>query len=182
MVVAAFNEGPAIRPVMEQLTAAGWRVVVVDDGSRDVPRPLRDPGVVVLRHAINRGQGAALQTGIDFAVARGAKHVVTFDADGQHDPADLDAMVAALDGADVALGSRFLGPIEGAIAGAARCYESRPRVEPDVAHPVVRCALRAARVSCVGGTGAADLAESHGARIGVAAQLRLSGLHGSRSR
>jgi glycosyltransferase involved in cell wall biosynthesis len=63
----------------------------------------------VLRHAINLGQGAALQTGIDYAVRRGAKHVVTFDADGQHSVEDIPELIAALATHDVALGSRFLG-------------------------------------------------------------------------
>jgi glycosyltransferase involved in cell wall biosynthesis len=67
----------------------------------------------VLCHAINLGQGAALQTGIDFALARGAEHLVTFDADGQHRPEDIPALVAALRDADVALGSRFLGAMPG---------------------------------------------------------------------
>jgi glycosyltransferase involved in cell wall biosynthesis len=65
----------------------------------------------VLRHPINRGQGAAIQTGLTFAARRSTPFVATFDADGQHDPADIDVMVEALDGSDaeVALGSRFLG-------------------------------------------------------------------------
>jgi glycosyltransferase involved in cell wall biosynthesis len=66
----------------------------------------------VLRHAINRGQGAALQSGITLALARGADVVVTFDADGQHLAADIPRLVAPVlsGGADVALGSRFLEP------------------------------------------------------------------------
>jgi len=88
---------------------------VVDDGSHDdTAAAASTGGAIVLRHAINRGQGAALQTGIDFALARGANRLVTFDADGQHDAADVPVLVAALDDADVALGSRFLGSIVGA--------------------------------------------------------------------
>ncbi len=109
MVVAAFNEGPAIRGVIERVITDGWRCVVVDDGSRDDTGAMAEAGgALVLRHVLNRGQGAALQTGIDYALERGAEIVVTFDADGQHRVEDIPALVAALEHADVALGSRFL--------------------------------------------------------------------------
>jgi glycosyltransferase involved in cell wall biosynthesis len=67
--------------------------------------------VWTVRHPINCGAGAALRTGITFTLARGADIIVAFDADGQHDPADLAAMIAPIaDGrADVVIGSRFLG-------------------------------------------------------------------------
>lgn len=115
VVIAAFNEGPAIRDVVARVITDGWRCVVVDDGSRDdTGENAEAGGAIVLRHVINRGQGAALQTGMDYALERGAEIVVTFDADGQHRIEDVPALVAALDGADVALGSRFLGGIVGA--------------------------------------------------------------------
>jgi len=116
VVIAAFNESRVIGDVVGEVARAGWSVVVVDDGSRDETAVAASvPGVVVLRHPINCGQGAALQTGIDYAVRRGAKAIVTFDADGQHHAPDIEALVAALEDADVALGSRFLGKeIEGA--------------------------------------------------------------------
>ncbi len=110
VVIAAFNEGPAIRGVVEGVVSAGWRCVVVDDGSRDdTGKAAEAGGALVLRHVINRGQGAALQTGIDYALERGAEQIVTFDADGQHRVADIPPLLEALAaGADVALGSRFL--------------------------------------------------------------------------
>ena len=115
VVIAAFNEGGVIGGVVAELVAAGWSVVVVDDGSVDrTAHEARDAGATVLRHAVNLGQGAALQTGIDFAVRRGAEYVVTFDADGQMSCDDIPALLAALANADVALGSRFLGKVEGA--------------------------------------------------------------------
>ncbi len=89
---------------------------MVDDGSHDgtAREVLRHP-VWLLQHASNLGQGAALQTGIRFALARGADYVATFDADGQHQAADLPKMLRVLidSGADFALGSRFLGRAEG---------------------------------------------------------------------
>jgi glycosyltransferase involved in cell wall biosynthesis len=115
-VIPAYNEGQAIVAVLQESLRHVPRVVVVDDGSSDdtVARALM-PGVEVLRHPINLGQGAALQTGIAHALARGATHVVTLDADGQHDPGQISAMLAAMDraGVDVALGSRFLGEAVG---------------------------------------------------------------------
>ena len=115
VVIAAFNEGSVIRSVVRELAAEGWAVVVTDDGSQDdTAVQARVPGVVVLRHVLNLGQGAALQTGIDYAVRQGATYIVTFDADRQHDAADIPRLLAALTDADIALGSRFLGHVEGA--------------------------------------------------------------------
>jgi glycosyltransferase involved in cell wall biosynthesis len=111
VVMPAYNEGEAIRPVVDGLLARGHQVVVVDDGSR-VPllEVLHGTSVHLLRHVINLGQGAALQTGIRYALAHGAAIIVTFDADGQHQSTDIDALTAPIRAgrADVALGSRFL--------------------------------------------------------------------------
>lgn len=116
VVVPAYNEARRIGPVLDQLLARGPQVVVVDDGSSDGTRHevLRRP-VWLVRHADNLGQGAAIQTGIRFALDRGAEYLATFDADGQHDPADLQRMLSRLveEQADYALGSRFLGKAPG---------------------------------------------------------------------
>jgi polyprenyl-phospho-N-acetylgalactosaminyl synthase len=114
--IPAYNEGGAIGRVIEGLVARGVRVVVVDDGSADDTgaRALA-AGAEVLTHEVNRGQGAALQTAISYALLRGAEIVVTFDADGQHDPEDLERLVAPIrrGEAEIALGSRFLGACDG---------------------------------------------------------------------
>lgn len=112
VVVPAYNEAGAIGTVVRELRAEYPNVVVVDDGSRDQTAAIaRQAGAVVLRHALNRGQGAALQTGITYSVRRGADLVVTFDADGQHRSEDVRRLIEALDreGADIVIGSRFLG-------------------------------------------------------------------------
>jgi polyprenyl-phospho-N-acetylgalactosaminyl synthase len=110
VVIAAYNEARVIRGVVSEVVAAGWPVVVVDDGSHDETAVAASvPGATVLRHAVNLGQGAALQTGIEYALRRSARHIVTFDADGQHSVEDIPELVAALATHDVALGSRFLG-------------------------------------------------------------------------
>lgn len=111
IVVPAFNEGRRLSIVLDELSRTGHRVVVVDDGSRDrTAEEARRYGCYVLRHTFNRGQGAALQTGIAFALREGADAVVTFDADGQHQTSDLPALLEpVLSGrVDVALGNRFL--------------------------------------------------------------------------
>lgn len=116
VVVPAYNEGRVLGTVVEELVARGHRVVVVDDGSTDdTPAVARRAGAAVLRHAVNRGQGAALQTGIAYALRRGAEQIVTFDSDGQHAAEDVDVLVAPLlaGRADVVLGSRFIGTSEG---------------------------------------------------------------------
>jgi glycosyltransferase involved in cell wall biosynthesis len=112
VVIAAYNEARAIGSVLAELASLPCRVVVVDDGSADTTAELAArAGAEVLRHPINLGQGAALQTGIDYALLRGASHVVTFDADGQHRAEDIAVLIAALSAhdADFALGSRFRG-------------------------------------------------------------------------
>ena len=110
-VIAAYNEGSMIMEVVRRVTPVA-KVVVVDDGSADdtADRAL-EAGAHVAVHLVNRGQGAALQTGIEYALSQGAAHVVTFDADGQHDLDDAMAMVEVCrsQGLDMVLGSRFLG-------------------------------------------------------------------------
>jgi len=116
VVIPAFAEAPVIGDTVRGVLARYPRVVVVDDGSTDDTAGVAHAaGAVVLRHPINLGQGAALQTGIEYALRRGADLIVTFDADGQHRVGDVAAMIEALDraGADVALGSRFLGTAVG---------------------------------------------------------------------
>ena len=112
IVIAAYNEVACIEQVVREVRAEFPNVVVVDDGSTDGTfEAAQRCAPYALRHAINRGQGAALQTGIDFALLRGARFVVTFDADGQHRVEDIQAMVAPIAGDryEVTLGSRFLG-------------------------------------------------------------------------
>jgi glycosyltransferase involved in cell wall biosynthesis len=111
-VIPAYQEATRIAAVVRALAARVDGVVVVDDGSRDdTAEVARREGARVLRHAVNRGQGAALKTGTLAALAAGAEAVVHFDADGQHGADALEALLAPLrqGRADVVLGSRFLG-------------------------------------------------------------------------
>ena len=114
IVIPCYREDPAVvRHTVEGILGGPWQIVLVDDGSprefvRDCPELSKV--VKILRHPINRGQGAALQTGADYAVRHGADAVVHFDADGQHDSSDIPRFLAALDvgDCDIVLGSRFL--------------------------------------------------------------------------
>lgn len=115
VVIAAYNEESSIDEVAREVRSVYPNVVVVDDGSTDGTYEAACRGATyALRHLINRGQGAALQTGIEFALARNARFVVTFDADGQHCIEDIEPMVApiARGECDITLGSRFLGDTE----------------------------------------------------------------------
>jgi glycosyltransferase involved in cell wall biosynthesis len=111
VVIAAYNEERCIGEVVKNLKVSYPHVVVVDDGSTDqTEERATQGGATVLRHVINRGQGAALQTGIEYALRRGAQYVVTFDADGQHPVEAIAALVAPIlaGDAEITLGSRFL--------------------------------------------------------------------------
>lgn len=112
IVIAAYNEEHSVPKVIKELHEAGYKnVVVVDDGSKDNTfKAALDAGATVLQHLVNRGQGAALKTGIDYALEQGADIIVTFDADGQHRVEDIPAITkpVASGEVDVTFGSRFL--------------------------------------------------------------------------
>jgi polyprenyl-phospho-N-acetylgalactosaminyl synthase len=120
IVIAAFNEAAVIGPIVSDLVGRSYRVVVVDDGSHDATGQITlSAGATVVAHPANLGQGAALQTGIKFALQQDAGYVVTFDADGQHRPSDIARLIDALIDHDAAyaLGSRFLGSSRGMPVG-----------------------------------------------------------------
>lgn len=110
VVVPLYNEAQTVEGVVRELLASFTRVVCVDDGSRDGCGDLaRRAGAVVITHAINRGAGAATQTGIHYALRDPRNQfIVTFDADGQHRTVDALAMRedALHSGSDVVLGTR----------------------------------------------------------------------------
>lgn len=112
VVIPMFNEGSVIGDVVREVREVFPHVVCIDDGSSDESADsAAAAGAVVVRHPINLGQGAALQTGFDYALSDPAMtEVVTFDADGQHQLSDAAAMVERLrrDDLDVVIGSRFL--------------------------------------------------------------------------
>lgn len=111
VIVPVYNEHSVVGHVVTALREDFRQVVCVDDGSSDgSAEAARAAGATVLRHAVNLGQGAALQTGFDYVLRRtAARHVITFDADGQHSTEDAARMLetARETGVDVVLGSRF---------------------------------------------------------------------------
>ena len=111
-IVPAFNEAGIIESIVQSIAKEGFKPVVIDDCSSDQTAQIAyDNGATVLRHPINLGQGAAIQTGIDFCLSKKFSVLVTFDADGQHQVKDAKKMIASiLNGeADIVCGSRFLG-------------------------------------------------------------------------
>lgn len=116
VVVPTYNEAPVVQGVVKDLRRFFPNIVGVDDGSADDSAgQLAAGGAWVVRHAVNLGAGAALQTGLQFALLDAdARFFVTFDADGQHQTDDAVAMVERLrvESYDVLIGSRFLGRSE----------------------------------------------------------------------
>ena len=112
IVIAAYNEEESIANVIKSLKKEGYHnIVVVDDGSKDKTYEIcKKENAIALQHSINRGQGAALKTGIDYSLQNGAEIIVTFDADGQHRADEIKRLTAPIEKGevDVALGSRFL--------------------------------------------------------------------------
>jgi glycosyltransferase involved in cell wall biosynthesis len=135
IVVPAFNEASVIGEVVADVRSVFDHVVCVDDGSTDGTGEIaRRAGAHLVRHPINLGQGAAIQTGVEYARKRpGARVFATFDADGQHRVKDLVAMVDRLGAGDVdvVIGTRF-----------ATSEGSRP---PFVKRVVLRTAARLSR-------------------------------------
>ena len=115
LVVPAFNEEKTVSQIIEGIAERGYNVILVNDGSRDktlkmaIESKRKYPNqIFVVSHVINRGLGAALKTGMVVALNKGAEYIVTFDADGQHEIADIPKVCKPLqDGeADVVIGAR----------------------------------------------------------------------------
>lgn len=109
VLIPAYNESGMIGEVVSAVRNEGYRVLVVDDGSSDLTGEIAQAtGAKVLRHIVNFGQGAALETGMTYLRTHETEWVIHFDADGQHDATQISAFLSALEEADVILGSRFL--------------------------------------------------------------------------
>lgn len=114
IIIPAFNEEKNIGKVLEDILNLNidTDILVIDDGSKDKTKEtVKKYNVDIISHIYNLGYGGALQTGFKYAVIKGYKYVILFDADGQHDHKELPLMVREIEkgDADVILGSRFLG-------------------------------------------------------------------------
>ncbi|HYF32397.1 MAG TPA: glycosyltransferase family 2 protein [Chitinophagaceae bacterium] len=111
IIIPVYNEAAVIAQTLHEVMKTGHKIIVVDDGSSDGTGAIvKTFPVYYLRHHVNIGQGAALQTGMDFAKRHDAAAVVHFDADGQHRASDIGKLLKLVleDGYDVVFGSRFL--------------------------------------------------------------------------
>ncbi|WP_241724312.1 glycosyltransferase family 2 protein [Dietzia sp. E1] len=130
LIVPCFNEGTVIEEVLASARETFPNIVAVDDGSADdSAAAIHHAGAHLVRHPVNLGQGAAIQTGVEYARAQpGARYFVTFDADGQHQVKDVQSMVGRLrtEPIDIIVGTRF----------------GRPRGEDDQVPLIKRLVLR----------------------------------------
>ncbi|AGF71383.1 glycosyltransferase family 2 protein [Corynebacterium halotolerans] len=130
LIIPCYNEGPVIQDVIEHARATFPNIVAVNDGSADdSAERIHAAGAHLVDHPVNLGQGAALQTGVEYARKQpGAKYFVTFDADGQHQVKDVLTMVGRLrtEPYDIIVGTRF----------------GRPRAEDDQVPWIKRVVLK----------------------------------------
>lgn len=112
IILPAYSEEKIIKEVIKDIQKEGYtNIIVVDDGSNDKTYDESlSTGVITIKHPINRGKGAATQTGIDAAKLLNADIIVTMDSDGQHNPKDIKKLVKPIlnNKADVVIGSRML--------------------------------------------------------------------------
>lgn len=110
IIVPAWNEARNVGHTVAEIIAArpGYDVVVIDDGSEDDTAHIaRSAGASVITLPFNLGVGGAMRTGFTYAQRHGYQRAIQVDADGQHNPADIDLVVAGLERADISIGARF---------------------------------------------------------------------------
>ena len=107
IIIPAYNEQESIGRVIAGAKEYSEKIIVVDDGSKDnTHENAKHSGVVVLKHTVNLGKGAALKTGCEYAFQNGASKVIVMDADTQHDPKEIPKFLEALKDHDLAIGIR----------------------------------------------------------------------------
>lgn len=169
LIVPCFNEGTVIEEVLSAARETFPHIVAVDDGSVDgSAAAIHRAGAHLVRHPVNLGQGAAIQTGVEYARAQpGARYFVTFDADGQHQVKDVLAMVQRLrtEPVDIVVGTRF----------------GRPRGEDDQVPMLKRIVLRTVvmlspRTRRLGLTDAHNGLRAFNRRVAEDLNLRMNGM------
>lgn len=130
LIIPCFNEGTVIGDVIRHARETFPNIVAVNDGSADnSAKEIHNAGAHLVNHPVNLGQGAAIQTGVEYARSQpGAQYFVTFDADGQHQVKDVVAMLDRLrnEDVDIIVGTRF----------------GRPRAEDDQVPWIKRLVLK----------------------------------------
>jgi glycosyltransferase involved in cell wall biosynthesis len=166
-VIPAFNEAKTIAAVVTDLRAYVADVVVVDDHSADATgEEAKRAGAIVVRNAANLGYDGSLNAGFAEAACRGAGIILTFDADREHDPADVPRLIApiAQDRADIVAGQRPR------LAGfAEKLFALYTRRRYGIADPL--CGLKAYRRSVYDAVGQFDTVQS------IGTELMIKGLH-----
>lgn len=114
VVIPAFNEGNRLKDILVKIKDKAELIIVIDDGSNEnkkVRKEEADGNIIVLRHRLNLGKGAALKTGCEAALKLGAERIVLMDADGQHKPEDIPRFIDKMerDNLDIVFGSRIIG-------------------------------------------------------------------------
>ena len=108
-VIPAYNEESNIAKIIKKTKKYVDAVIVVDDGSRDKTKEVAEKAnAVVLRHIVNLGKGAALKTGCDYAIKKGARFIIALDADAQHDPNDIPRFIEKLKKCNIVFSYRKL--------------------------------------------------------------------------
>lgn len=110
VIVPAWNEEQNVGTTVREILAADprYHVAVVDDGSSDATADVgREAGAIVLSLPFNLGVGGAMRTGFTYAQREGYRRAIQVDADGQHNPVDIERVLAGLDDADISIGARF---------------------------------------------------------------------------
>ena len=108
-IIPAYNEEKTVDKVVEGVKNYS-DVVVVDDGSTDQTSTLAtNAGAQIVNHPKNMGKGAALKTGLKYAIKNNYDKIILLDGDGQHDPQHIPQLLDGINGVDVIIGSRFLG-------------------------------------------------------------------------
>lgn len=116
VIIPVFNEAEVIRKVVDGISDRFKHIICINDGSTDASsKEIAKTTAYLVEHPVNMGQGAALQTGIEFARQLPVDYFVTFDADGQHRVEDVERMLSEINSGkhDIILGSRFLGKAVG---------------------------------------------------------------------
>ena len=166
-VIPAFNEAKTIAAVVAGVRAHVADVIVVDDHSADTTgEEAKRAGAIVVRNATNLGYDGSLNAGFAEAARRGAGIFLTFDADGEHDPADVPRLIAPIaeDRADIVAGQRprLAGPAE-------KMFAVYTRLRYGIADPL--CGLKAYRRSVYDAVGQFDTVQS------IGTELMIKGLH-----